>query len=532
MSNRWISLMGMRVYSGAFADYSTSVGNDVTDAAGGSSTAGRPTEECRAVSRAPGQMSTVLTFRVLRGLAMGELPTETVHEVESLVTDWLEDNDVPGVSLVVVDGDSELYAEGFGARDIESNAPATPDTVYGMASITKSITALAVLQLIEAGALSVDDYVDHFQETPGDPITIENLLTHTSGMPATPTGVADQALEGFPAGLADESDHKRFVRDSTDLRVTDEERFQYYNTGYDILGKIIEAVDGRSYADYVDEEIFEPLGMTRATFDPDVFDTEEDAMTAYHAGDEDHPPEPTPFPSQQFVSDIRWPERPSAGLIASVRDVSRFLRAMMTDGRVGGTPVCTPDSVDRLQEGRVVAVTDGDGREMEAGYGWTRRPLGTDVVGGVSGSILVATSYAGRLQEAGVGVVVASNMSATPPAAAVGQAVLALVDGQDITAVPGYALNAKCEAVAGTYEGFREKFTISVEPVGGLSVTFESSIGGEEIRAFPATLDPDDHEFDTVTGGGTRVPVEFDLDGDRADLYYQRFRARRTIPGT
>lgn len=466
---------------------------------------------------------------------MEALPAETVRDIESLVTDWLSGNHVPGASVVVVDEGGELYAEGFGARDLESNAPATPDTLYGMASVTKPVTALAVLQLADVGALSVadpvDDYVDHFETAPGAPITIEELLTHTSGMPATPTGLADQALEGFPSGIADESDRKRFVRDSTAFRATDRERFLYYNTGYDVLGKVVEAVDGRTYAEYVDEEVFGPLGMNRATLDPEVLDQEDDAMTAYHAGDGDRPPEPTSFPSSRFVSDVRWPGGPSAGLIASVRDVSRFLRAMMADGSVDGTPVCAPHVVDRLQEGRAVASTDLDGRDVEAGYGWTRKQLGSDEVGGVSGSILVSTSYAGYLEDAGAGVVVACNTSATPPAAALGQAVLALVDGGDVTAVPAYALEEKCDAVSGTYEGFRDRFTISVEPAGGgLSVTFESSVGSEEFRAFPATLDPNDHEFYTVTGGGTREPLEFDLDGERADLYYQRFRARRAIP--
>lgn len=78
---------------------------------------------------------------------MTEISPERRAGIESLVTDWRNENDVPGDSVVIVDGDGERYAEGFGARDIESNAPATPDTLYGMGSITKSLTGLAVLQL-------------------------------------------------------------------------------------------------------------------------------------------------------------------------------------------------------------------------------------------------------------------------------------------------------------------------------------------------------------------------------------------------
>lgn len=76
-----------------------------------------------------------------------------------------------GVSIVVVDRDGECYAEGFGARDLETNAPATPDTLCAVGSITKPVTALAIMQLAEEGSLSMDDpvnaYVDHYAEAPG-----------------------------------------------------------------------------------------------------------------------------------------------------------------------------------------------------------------------------------------------------------------------------------------------------------------------------------------------------------------------------
>lgn len=450
------------------------------------------------------------------------------EEIESFVTDWLNENDVPGASVVIVDEAGERYAEGFGARDLESNAPATPDTLFGMGSITKSVTALAVLQLDEAGTLSVDDavdeYVPHYADVPGEPITVRELLSHTSGMPANPVGLFKQSLEGYPSGVADEADLERWVRDSTDFRATDRERFFYYNTGYDVLGRVVEAVDGRPYADYVDAEIFEPLGLDRATFDPDVFDEDDDVMTGYRPGDDDEPPEPNAFPLSGF-------ERPAGGLIASARELTVYLRAMMTDGSVGAGRVCSPEAVERLQRARAVRQAFLDGTDQEYGYGWIRQPLGTDEAIGHGGSILVATSYAGYLVDAGLGVVVACNTATEPHTAALGMAILALLSGGDVTDVPAYAMEAKCEAVTGTYEAFREEFTVSVEREGGgLAVTFEGGLIDQQVRSFPATLDPTDHEFYTVTGAGVRAPLEFDLSGERADLYFQRHRCRRTGP--
>jgi CubicO group peptidase (beta-lactamase class C family) len=461
---------------------------------------------------------------------MASLPVDTVREIESLVTDWMDDNDVPGVSVVVVDPDGERYADGFGARDVESNDPATPDTLYGMGSITKSFTSLAVVQLAESGDLSledpVDEYVDHLAAAPGDPITVAELLSHTSGMPATQTGGFLQNLEGFPSGVADEDDFKRHLRESTAYRATDGERFMYYNGGYAVLGRVVEAVDGRPYEEYVDEEIIQPLGMERATFDPEALEEDDDAATGYRPGDDEEPPEPTEFPLPEL-------DRPAGGLIASVRELSRFLRATMTDGSLEGTTLCSPESVDRLQEGRATPSTYLDGREYQYGYGWTRRPLGDEEVVGHGGSILTSTSYSGFLTGSDLGVVVATNTVADPGPGGLGQAILALVDGRDVTDVPVYALKRKAEAVSGTYEAFREQFAIAVEPAGGgLSVTIEHPAGDEEFRASADSLDPDDHEYYVVSGGGMRDVLEFDLEGEHDDLYFQRHRVRRKQPGS
>lgn len=453
---------------------------------------------------------------------------EQVREIESVVTDWLHDNDVPGASVIIVDEDDERYAEGFGARDIETNAPATPDTLYGMGSITKSLTALAIVQLVEERLLSVDDavntYVDHYADAPGEPITIEELLSHTSGMPAIDPGLLTQTFEGVPAGVADEADRKRLIRDSTEFRVTGEDRFLYYNTGYDILGAVVEAVDGRPYAEYVREEILDPLGMDRSTFNREPFETDEDTMTGYRPGDDDESPEPTPFPFEEFI-------HPAGGLVSSVRELSRYLRAMITDGTFDGARVCPEGALERLQQGRAVRQTFLDGSDEEYGYGWMRQPLVDDVVVGHGGSVLVSTAYAGYLADAGLGVVVACNTTADPHPGNLGQAILAIASGQDVTAVPAFALEEKCETVTGTYTSFRDEVTATVErDGGGLSLTLSGALGEEEFTAFPVTLDSDDHEFYTISGAGARNPVEFDLGGDGDDLFFRRSRLRRTGP--
>jgi len=455
---------------------------------------------------------------------MGDLPADRIRAVESLVHDWLQKEDVPGASLVLVDADDELYAGGFGARDLESNAPATPDTLYGMGSITKSITGLSVVELAEAGRLSlsdpVDEYIEHFADAPGDPITLAELLSHTSGMPATSPGLLAQSLTGVPAGVASEDDRERLVREATEWRATDRERFMYYNTGYDLLGRVIEAVDGREYAEYVRREVFDPLGMDRSTFHREPFEADEDAMTGYQAGED--APEPAEFPFEELI-------HPSGGLVSSPREMGRFLRATMTDGTLDGERIVSPDALERCHRPRATRHTYLDGTDQEYGYGWMRQPFLDDHLVGHGGSILVSTAYAGFLADEGLGVAVACNTTADPHPMELGAAVLAVATDRDPTREPAFALKEKCEAVTGTYESFRGELSATVErDGGGLAVTLSGSWGEEELAAFPDSLDPADHVFYTVTGDGARMPVEFDTSGDRTDLFYARSRLRQT----
>lgn len=115
----------------------------------------------------------------------------------------------------------------------------------------------------------------------------------------------------------------------------------------------------------------------------------------------------------------------------------------------------SPGTLERLQRGRAVRQTFLDGTDEEYGYGWMRQPLVDDEVVGHDGSIFVSTAYAGFLEDAGLGVVLACNTTAEPHPADVGQAVLAIATGHDAMAVPAFALRRKCEAVTGTYESFR-----------------------------------------------------------------------------
>lgn len=460
---------------------------------------------------------------------MANLVDSQVREIDELTTDWMLRNPIPGASVVLVDEEGELYAEGFGTSDLETNEPVTPDTLFGMGSISKSVTALAVLQLSEAGTLSVDDevdaYVEDLADLPGNPVTIEELLSHTSGIPSTDMGAVTQTLMGTPGGVADGTDRRRLFRAKADLRVTEDERFFYNNAGYGVLGAVVEAVDGRSYESYVREEILAPLGMDRAGIGEEALD-DDDAMTPYLPGED--APEEAPSPYDELM-------HAPGGLVASTREIGRYLRAMMTDGAIDGGRVCEPDTVERLQRPRVAPRERLDGAESSYGYGWSQHPFDDDELVGHDGSVIVSSAYAGFLVNEGIGVVVACNTMANTRPARLAKTILAAATGRDRTVVPAYALEKKAEAVTGTYTNYRESLEATVgREGGGLEMRLKGPFDESDrvVTLFPETLDPGDYRFYTVTDGGWRSEVEFDVDGDQADLFYGRDRLRRKEPGT
>jgi len=128
----------------------------------------------------------------------------------------MEDGKVPGVSVAIVEANTPVMTAGFGARNLNTNEPVTPDTLMGVGSVTKSVSALAVMQLVEACELAVDDrvadYVPHYEDTD---ITIRNLLTHSSGLPSDGSAVVLTArlagIDPVEVPLSGSEDFERHV---------------------------------------------------------------------------------------------------------------------------------------------------------------------------------------------------------------------------------------------------------------------------------------------------------------------------------
>lgn len=456
------------------------------------------------------------------------LDADTRDRIDGLVADFLAEAGVPGVSVAVVDGDATVLEAGHGARHLDSNAPATPRTLYGVGSCTKSFTALAIQQLAARGALALDDavadHVDHLSDAPGEPVTIADLLSHSSGMPSD--GSLSALLTrltsdgGPPIPLSSEADFRRHVEGSTAERVTEGDPFFYYNAGYALLGEAIEAADGRPYAEFVREEILDPLGMARSTFDREAFESADDRMTAYRIDDG----EPTPA-DLAFDAVLEAP----GGLFAPVAELSNYLRMAVSRGSFEGERLLEADRFGATIRPRTTRRVALDGTEERYGYGWQVTDFLRDTLVDHGGSMGVTSGYLGFLADADVGVAIGCNASPSPHPTSLGRAILAVLRGASPeAAVPRYALAEKFDPLTGEYASYREITTATVERHGGrLRVELGDDRRSHAYVLLPETLDPDDRRFFTVTATGERLPVRFEVSDDRVDLFLTRWRLHR-----
>lgn len=448
-------------------------------------------------------------------------PTDWRATVDSFVTDWLSDQRIPGAALAITNGDSIAYAEGYGAKDLATNAPATANTLYGVASVTKSFTALAVLQQVERTDLEltdpVTDYVPFYDDLDERP-TVQELLSHSSGMPSDGASVVliSRLTEADPVEvpLSSEGDLQRYVAGALDDRA-DGERFFYYNTGYTVLGKLVTALDGRSFPEYVEEEILHPLEMVRSTVAPESLEPFDDVMTPYRTENDDRIE--TPFPVKGVGA--------AGGLLTSITELANYIAFQLN----GNSELISSDLLAEAHKARATRQMYLDGGKQKYGYGWMTRPFLDDTLVEHGGSLGVSTSYVGFLKETEVGVALACNDSPDVHPQYVGPAILALLHDKDPAEVTRfYALRAKANRVAGTYESYRGIQTATVNPADGqIAVSLKTALGEESFEAYPASTDVDDLTYYTVKPSGAQVPLEFD-DDDRMDFYYERWRLTKT----
>lgn len=450
------------------------------------------------------------------------------EEIERFVTEWT-DEDTAGIGLAVATGDGIVYADGFGTRSLSGDEPATEATLFGFGSCTKSVTAVAIAQLAERGELAVtdpvNDYVSHLAGAPGDPITIRELLTHTSGMPGDwsvkPLMAGDDHEAHFDVIISDDEDFRRHVEGSLDQRVTDRDTFFYYNSGYTILGKVVEAVSGDEYSDYVRTNVLEPLGMDRSTFSEEDFRAANDRMPVEF--DYEGHSIRSVFPFEPLL-------HPPGGLLSSPTEMANYTRMFVGDGSVDGTSVL---SSRRLEEMTTPVSTFGtriDGRDIGYGYGLQIEDFLGDTLIGHGGSITISNAWFGYLDDAGVGVAIARSTAPSTTfdvePSSLGPGVLSILQDEAPTeSVLHFRLLDALERVTGEYTSYRDIGSATVEREGGMLALSRGGFHGRDGRCLkPERVTGDLLVCSTTRESGLEHEVRFELGGENVEFFYERSR--------
>jgi CubicO group peptidase (beta-lactamase class C family) len=189
-------------------------------------------------------------------------PIARADQVDNYLRSQMQQHRIPGLTLKIVRHGQTIKTAAYGQANLELNVPAKPETVFEIGSITKQFTAAGILLLAQEGKLSVDDRISkHLKGTPAAwaNVTIRHLLTHTSGMKNYTT------LDGYE--VRQHLTQAQFIHliGQEPMEFQPGDSWKYCNTGFNLLGYIIENVSGQNYWDFLSQRIFQPLGMTATT---------------------------------------------------------------------------------------------------------------------------------------------------------------------------------------------------------------------------------------------------------------------------
>jgi CubicO group peptidase (beta-lactamase class C family) len=332
-----------------------------------------------------------------------KLPLNSFAKIDAYVEQQMRRLNIPGASLAIVEGDQIVHLRGFGRVRPDGETP-TPRTPYFIGSLTKSFTALAVMQLVEAGkielAAPVQRYLPWFRVADSQAsrqITVRHLLNQTSGLPMLPGMINLADADRRPDAT------ERQVRALSTLKLTRPvgSKFEYSNLNYNVLGLIIEAVSGESYADYIQHHIFDPLEMSHSYTSRTV--AQQNGLAVGHRywfG--------VPIAARNLPSPFG--SLPSGQLISSAEDMGHYLIAQLNEGRYGDVQILSGAGIDELH--RPAAEINEMGLSLGSyGMGWISEGVGESRIVSHSGIVPDFSAFMALVPEQNRGMVLLFNVN-------------------------------------------------------------------------------------------------------------------------
>jgi len=292
----------------------------------------------------------LITFVCLTTSVFGQ----NFSELEKTVRAELQEKNAIGAGVAIIKNDRVIFAKGFGAANVETNAPITPDTIFQIGSITKTFTAAMILSMSQKGRLKLDAPIGDYAKNLSPKLsrmTLDQLLSHTAG-------IIDEPDE---YGAADESLMANYIRSWTDdYCLFDGGRFfSYSNSGYALAGFTAQESGGKLYADLMTEIIFQPLGMRNTTFRPTVAMTYPLAV-GHQTKQGERPTVVRPLPQDARLY-------PAGTMYSSLNDLARFAIAFLNGGKIDGKQIIAPSVIEKMSTPHAKQLSMAD--DSSYGYG-------------------------------------------------------------------------------------------------------------------------------------------------------------------
>jgi len=338
-------------------------------------------------------------------------PAQSIPELQQQLEKILKDTKTPGVSVAIVHKDGSEWVAGLGQADVASNHPTTADTLFRIGSTSKAFASLSILLLADQKKLSLEDPVrklvpEIWFENPWeatDPVRVVHLLEHT-------TGWDDMHLREYakdwPAtmGVREGLDYDHHSRTS---RWRPGTRMAYCNSGPPVAAYIVEKLTGQRFEDFVEQNLFQPIGMKTATYFPPPAGT---ATTLYHDDGQ------TPYSYWNILL------RPAGSINASAKDMAAYVQFYLNRGAVNGKQVVPAADIDRME---IPTSTWAAKEGMRYGYGLSNYSSIEDgfVYHGHDGGVEGGLTEMAYLPEYGVGYFYSINSGSDDAFEKIGKAI-------------------------------------------------------------------------------------------------------------
>jgi CubicO group peptidase (beta-lactamase class C family) len=388
-------------------------------------------------------------------------PAQSIDELRQQLEKILKDTHTPGVSVAIVHKDGPEWVTALGIADVASNRPATADTLFRIGSTSKAFSSLSILMLVDEHKLTLDDPVrklvpDLFYENrweSNDPIRVVNLLEHT-------TGWDDMHLREYAKQAPDSMslhDGLEYYHGSRISRWPPGTRMAYCNSGPPAAAYIVERVTGQRFEDFVQQNLFLPIGMKTATyFEP----TAGAGTTLYHEDGK------TPYPYWHILL------RPAGSINASANDMAAYVQFYLNRGAAGGKQIVPASDIDRMEVPESTwAAKDG----MRTGYGLSNYWSIEDgfVYHGHNGGVEGGLTDMSYMADYGVGYFFSINSGSGDAFEKIGKAIRAYITSklQKPAVAPAASLPANADDYAGWYEPNSPRVQLAqfIERLAGLS---------------------------------------------------------------